>query len=147
MHKAPPWPYVVPHGAARSLTLRFQIEDAAMLGNIFSRLAHPAQIAPMLRAYQDLRLPRTAETQFSSRLNQKARGHAARPRPHLAHTFAQIFHLPDGPAQEARDAEMRNAMLTPDQGAFAGNQNQWADRIKNDWQFGCARFSVVQVSC
>ena len=42
-----------------------------MLGHIFSHVARRAQIAPMLRAYQNLRLPRTAETQLSSRMNQK----------------------------------------------------------------------------
>ncbi|KAF8581960.1 FAD/NAD(P)-binding domain-containing protein [Ramaria rubella] len=93
------------------------IEDAAFIGNIFSRLSHPAQIAPMLNAYQDLRFPRAAATQLSSRLNQK------------------IFHLNDGPEQEERDASMRSAMLDPDQGSFEGNQNQWADQRKNDEQF------------
>ena len=44
-----------------------------MLGHIFSHVAHAAQIAPLLRAYQGLRLPRTAETQRSSRVNQTAR--------------------------------------------------------------------------
>ena len=35
---------------------------------------------------------------------------------------------------------MRAAMLRPDQRGFEGNQNQWADRTKNDKQFGCVRF-------
>ena len=87
---------------------------------------------PLLQAYQDLRLARTAETQASSRLNQK------------------IFHLPDGPEQEARDASMRAAMeaelamLERErrgedgslQDALEGNPNQWADRRKNEAQFG-----------
>src|SRR5882724_11882776 len=96
----------------------------------------------MLRAYQDLRLPRTAETQLSSRLNQKARDLTPPLAFALTH-YVQIFHLPDGPAQEARDANMRSAMLSLDQGDFVGNQNQWADRTKNDKQFGCACFLSV----
>lgn len=48
---------------------------------------------------------------------------------------AQIFHLPDGPEQEARDASMRAAMHTS-ANASDGNPNQWADQHKNDVQFG-----------
>lgn len=104
------------------------IEDAAVLGNLFSRLTHHAQIAPLLHAYQDLRLPRTAATQASSRLNQ------------------HIFHLPDGPDQEQRDADMRRAMEAELRlldgedvdivAAGEGSYNQWADRKKNEEQFG-----------
>lgn len=108
------------------------IEDAAVLGNLFSRISHPSQIAPLLSAYQGLRLPRTANTQASSRLNQK------------------IFHLPDGPDQQERDNAMRRAMVAEfeslerelrgekvDQGLESemGNPNQWADRQKNLEQF------------
>ena len=102
------------------------IEDAAVLGNLFSRLSHPSQIKPLLYAYEKLRLPRTANTQASSRLNQ------------------YIFHLPNGSDQEARDRSMREAMdlefrmlrgesvdVTSE-----GNSNQWADRTKNQEQFG-----------
>lgn len=108
------------------------IEDAAVLGRLFSHVSDKAQIKPLLEAYQALRLPRTAETQASSRLNQK------------------IFHLPDGPEQEARDASMRSAMevelrmLERERNgepavlddALEGNYNQWADRRKNEQQFG-----------
>lgn len=102
------------------------IEDAAVLGNLFSRLSHASQIAPLLHAYEGLRLPRTADTQASSRLNQ------------------HIFHLPDGPEQAARDADMRAAMdaeLARLRGervdaSGEGSSNQWADRKKNEMQFG-----------
>ena len=109
------------------------IEDAAVLGNLLSRLQHPAELLPLLRGYEVLRHARTAATQASSRLNQK------------------IFHYPDGPEQEARDASMRAAMeaeLTIAAAANAagasgipefkgeGNSNQWADRRKNEEQFG-----------
>ena len=97
------------------------IEDAAVLGNLFSHLSHPSQIRPLLQGYQDLRLPRTAATQAQSRLNQK------------------IFHLPDGPEQEARDADMRKAAEYELRGTGAlseGSANQWADETKSRIQFG-----------
>ncbi len=102
------------------------IEDAAVLGNLLSRLTSPTQLKPLLQAYEDLRLPRTAETQRQSRLNQK------------------IFHLPDGPEQELRDADMRRAAEAELKRAAheqrvhreAGNANQWADEDKNVAQFG-----------
>ena len=116
------------------------IEDAAVLGNLFSRISHPSQIAPLLKAYEKLRLPRTASTQASSRLNQ------------------HVFHLPNGVEQEQRDADMRAAMsvelarIRREEGAAGGepgvgvgggveeaenegNANQWADRKKNVEQF------------
>ena len=101
------------------------IEDGAVLGNLLSRISHISQLSPLLKAYQDLRLPRTAEVQGSSRLNQR------------------IFHLPDGPEQRERDANMRKAMaleLSGDTEALrresTGNRNQWADKTKSDNLFG-----------
>ena len=120
------------------------IEDAAVLGHLFSHLSHPAQISPLLRAYEGLRHARTAGTQASSRLNQ------------------HIFHLPDGPEQEARDASMRAAMraerrrwglpVPPPAGDAKeddtfkgdGNSNQWADQKKNFEQFGYDADKVVE---
>ncbi|GBE85599.1 FAD-dependent monooxygenase OpS4 [Sparassis crispa] len=98
------------------------IEDAAVLGKLLSHLSSVVQLTPLLHAYEALRLPRTAATQASSRLNQT------------------IFHLPDGPEQRARDAAMHTAMeaelagSTTDKGD--GNPNQWADQNKNEAQFG-----------
>ena len=90
-----------------------QIEDGCVLGNLFSRLTSADQIPYFLRAYEKLRLSRTANTQAQSRLNQK------------------IFHYPDGPEQEARDASMRAAM----KGQTEGSADQWADKGKNKIQF------------
>jgi salicylate hydroxylase len=112
------------------------IEDAAVLGNLFTHVSHPSQITPLLRAYQDLRYPRCSATQASSRLNQF------------------IFHLPDGPEQQKRDAAMRQAwdaekaagvggeQHTTAEGTVPaivdtdGNPNQWADKKKSLQQFG-----------
>ncbi|KAG9012944.1 hypothetical protein FRB90_006426, partial [Tulasnella sp. 427] len=85
------------------------VEDGAVLGNLFSRLSHPSQIAPLLYAYETLRLPRTAQVQASSRLNQ------------------YIFHLEDGAEQVKRDSEMQQAMHGEE---GLNNPNQWADKRK-----------------
>jgi salicylate hydroxylase len=95
-----------------------------VLGTLFSMPRHGARRcypAPsltgyenaqtLLGAYESLRLSRAKETQLSSSLNRN------------------IFHLPDGPEQEARDADMRS-------GAGKGSANQWADKDKNEEQFG-----------
>ena len=99
------------------------IEDAAVLGNLLSRLTHISQLKPLLYAYEALRLPRATETQESSRLNQT------------------IFHLEDGEEQRARDESMREAAqrdrereASEDEGE--GSANQWADERKNEAQFG-----------
>ncbi|KAJ8596570.1 FAD/NAD(P)-binding domain-containing protein [Rhizopogon salebrosus TDB-379] len=102
------------------------VEDAAVLGNLFSHLSLHSQITPLLHAYQCIRYARATATQASSRLNQ------------------HIFHLPDGPQQEERDRQMRAAIedaLRVARGAkstlaSAGNANQWADKEKNRMQFG-----------
>lgn len=97
------------------------IEDAAVLGRLLSHVSRPSQVAPLLHAYESLRLPRTAATQVSSRLNQ------------------HIFHLPDGPEQVARDQAMRVAMeaeKNANEVSTIGNPNQWADKEKNHIQFG-----------
>ncbi|KAG8899719.1 hypothetical protein FRB99_006468 [Tulasnella sp. 403] len=91
------------------------VEDGAVLGNLFSRLAHPSQIRPLLYAYETLRLQRTAGVQASSRLNQ------------------YIFHLEDGPEQVKRDEEMRQAMHGEE---GVNNPNQWADKKKSADLFG-----------
>ncbi|KAI6115945.1 hypothetical protein F5141DRAFT_1290502 [Pisolithus sp. B1] len=68
------------------------IEDAAVLGNLFSRLSSRAQIAPLLHAYEAIRYERATNTQAFSRLSKAT------------------LHLPDGLEQEQRDTKMRAAM-------------------------------------
>ncbi|KAJ7206104.1 FAD/NAD-P-binding domain-containing protein [Mycena pura] len=100
-------------------------EDAAVLGNLFSRISHKNQIPQLLEAYEEIRMQRTRFTQEASWANR------------------EIFHLPDGAAQEARDNTMRLAMCeTLDGGQMGnnlnghrGNANMWADREKNFEQF------------
>ncbi|KAH6897960.1 hypothetical protein BKA70DRAFT_1528082 [Coprinopsis sp. MPI-PUGE-AT-0042] len=68
------------------------LEDAAVIGNLLSRITSLSELPALLRAYQTIRHGRASSTQYSSRENR------------------EIFHLPDGPAQEARDAAMRATM-------------------------------------
>jgi salicylate hydroxylase len=63
------------------------IEDGATLAACLSKIG-ARNVPEALRRYETLRLPRTSRVQGLSEAN-KTR-----------------FHLPDGPAQEARDAEM-----------------------------------------
>ncbi|KDQ23820.1 hypothetical protein PLEOSDRAFT_1097984 [Pleurotus ostreatus PC15] len=103
------------------------IEDAAVLGNLFSRISCKSEIGALSRAYQSIRHPRTTATQQATLRNR------------------DTFHFHDGPAQRARDASMKVAMaeaLKEYEGEIArmgeqeGNANMWADKRKNDEQFG-----------
>ncbi|KAI6115943.1 hypothetical protein F5141DRAFT_636270 [Pisolithus sp. B1] len=106
------------------------IEDAAVLGNLFSHLSSRAQIAPLLHAYEALRYERATNAQTFSRLNKAT------------------LHLADGLEQEQRDRKMRAAMedaLKKARGEVPvggidtntkGNTNHWNDEKKNAIQFG-----------
>ncbi|KAF8172333.1 hypothetical protein K438DRAFT_1981510 [Mycena galopus ATCC 62051] len=76
------------------LCAREDVEDAAVLGSLISHLSHRTQLDILLRAYQDIRYDRTPETQLAA---------FAKP---------NIFHLEDGPAQQAWDDNMRHVMKT-----------------------------------
>ncbi|KDR69830.1 hypothetical protein GALMADRAFT_214909 [Galerina marginata CBS 339.88] len=101
------------------------VEDAAVLGNLLNRISKPQQLGPLLWAYQSIRYPRATAAQTESRMNQG------------------IFHAPDGPEQEQRDASMREAMaaaLREENGELGsdsiGSKNLWADKEVNDRTFG-----------
>jgi salicylate hydroxylase len=64
------------------------IEDGAALAACLAAVTDPAAVAGALRHYERVRLPRASRLQAISGDN-KAR-----------------FHLPDGPQQEQRDAQM-----------------------------------------
>jgi len=58
----------------------------------------------------------------------------------------EIFHLPDGPDQRARDDAMRAAMTAELEGKRIadGNPNQLADRTKNNIQFDYDAYAEVE---
>ncbi|KAI6046392.1 hypothetical protein EDC04DRAFT_3006615 [Pisolithus marmoratus] len=97
------------------------IEDAAVLGNLFSRLSSRAQIGPLLRAYEAIHYDRATDTQRFSRLRKA------------------FLHLPDGPEQEQRDRMMRAAMEDAHVGSTGPNTKgktiQRNDKEKNSIQF------------
>ncbi|KAJ7616696.1 hypothetical protein DFH06DRAFT_1286089 [Mycena polygramma] len=101
------------------------VEDAAVLGILLGQISHRGQLGSLLHAYQEIRYTRSRETQLAALANH------------------HIFHLEDGPAQQARDESMREAMvaaLARERGECAdeaeGNANVWADRRKSQSQFG-----------
>ncbi|KAF8058625.1 hypothetical protein FPV67DRAFT_1565476 [Lyophyllum atratum] len=111
------------------------IEDAAVLGNLLSRLTSRKQVPFLLQSYQHIRHPRASEAQMASRMNQKT------------------FHFVDGPEQEARDASMGTAMevelqrLEEDESSDeknAGNANLWADKAKSMAAFDYDADAVVE---
>ena len=94
------------------------IEDAAVLGNLLSRISHVSQLGPLLKAYQDLRLERTALVQANSRASQR------------------VYHLPDGEEQRARDEKIkRSAKANDDEifgyDAYAEVDKWWASHGKD----------------
>ncbi|KIL59725.1 hypothetical protein M378DRAFT_970132 [Amanita muscaria Koide BX008] len=100
------------------------IEDAAVLGNLFSRVTSKSQIPTLLEAYQAIRYERATGTQLTSLSLQK------------------VFHYPDGPEQEARDAAMREEMERTIKGEGISNNrdgqnpNAWVDKGNKDALLG-----------
>ncbi|KAF5368111.1 hypothetical protein D9757_011566 [Collybiopsis confluens] len=100
----------------RAQAAAMAIEDAAVLGNLFSRLQSKSQIPWLLEGYQAIRKPRTTSTMADSWLNRK------------------IFHLPDGPEQISRDAQWKNRMGRSQQEG-TDHTNQWGDKLLSVEQF------------
>ncbi|KAG8774684.1 hypothetical protein FRC12_001870 [Ceratobasidium sp. 428] len=67
------------------------IEDAAVLGLLLAKHSDEHSLEFLLNAYEELRIPRTSAVQRDSGAN------------------AEVFHLPDGPAQQARDEGWKSA--------------------------------------
>ncbi|TDL17809.1 FAD/NAD(P)-binding domain-containing protein [Rickenella mellea] len=112
------------------------LEDAAVLGNVLSHLPSLSLLHPFMDAYQKLRHSRTSATQLASR------------------QAKQVFHIPEGPKQVARDANLRERLRDQARqkdldGGFDGllsetvesedekkaADNHWADEQKNIEQY------------
>ncbi|KVN56660.1 FAD-dependent oxidoreductase [Burkholderia ubonensis] len=85
-------------GAAQAL------EDAVVLGRCVTGLASKDALGAALREYQRLRIDRSARIQLASAGN------------------GGVFHLPDGPEQRARDAELKSRRAD-----FKSYDWTWAD--------------------
>ena len=101
------------------------IEDAAVLGNLLSRISEISQLGPLLKAYQDIRIQRTAAAQAVSR------------------AYQRFYHLPDGPEQRQRDENLKKAMAYEVAGNTAelrnqpfANQKDGQDKANTDMIFG-----------
>ncbi|KAK3689565.1 hypothetical protein B0T22DRAFT_499243 [Podospora appendiculata] len=87
-------------------------EDAGVLGGIFANLADRSDIPDALRVYQQLRKPRADEVRDRT-LQQKA-----------------MYSLPDGPAQQERDAKLAF------KGPLVGSPNALGDPVFQQWLWG-----------
>jgi salicylate hydroxylase len=110
-------PYMA-QGAAQS------IEDGAALAECLERAGGDLAAVPAaLGAFEQIRKPRCDVVQAASRSN------------------GDIWHMPDGPAQERRDREMLGVMRgelngSGDDESSAENPNRWSDESFQPWLFG-----------
>ncbi|CRK17179.1 FAD-dependent monooxygenase OpS4 like protein [Verticillium longisporum] len=99
------------------------IEDAAVLGLLLGHIESKDQVAQALQMYQKLR---------------KSRGDAI-----VRETFKQreSFHMPDGPAQEARDELFLSQLGKPLHGPFP---SRWTCPQVQPWLYGYDAFAEVR---
>lgn len=91
------------------------VEDGAALAEILSLIDSLSDLHPALELFQRQRILRTGQMQEASLVNGK------------------IWHFPDGPEQEARDAAMRPGL---DGGSSKDNPVQWGDPFTASWAYG-----------
>lgn len=109
-------PYLA-QGAAQA------IEDGACLSTVLDSCSSVADIPEAAKEYERRRKNRAEAVQEG------------------AHKNAQVWNLPDGQKQEARDEEMRNAFRRRDSGIE--NPNQWSDPTLQTWLFGWDAFTCT----
>lgn len=91
------------------------IEDGVGLSRALSKMTSPDQLPECLEIFQRVRCSRANQMQEASLLN----GH--------------LWHFPDGPLQQARDA----AMAPEVKGIpFVSSPNQWSDPATQMWCYG-----------
>ncbi|KAI9751368.1 MAG: hypothetical protein M4579_006109 [Chaenotheca gracillima] len=98
-------PYLA-QGAAQA------VEDGAVLGALFEKLASPSQLSDLLIIYESLRKLRTTRV---------VKGSTA---------LGRIFHMHDGPKQRERDRQLSQ------EEPFENYPNRWADPVFQKWLFG-----------
>lgn len=91
------------------------VEDGAALAVVLSRMASIEELPFALSVYEEERIKRSGDMQRASMVN------------------GLIWHFPDGPEQEARDANMR---LEVEGKAFSWSANQWSDPVTQWWAYG-----------
>lgn len=96
------------------------IEDAVVLAECLSVADSPQNITSSLRLYQSLRMDRVQIIAEGAR------------------ETVHVWHLPDGPEQEARDGKLSrpaSAAVEVRPGAKT-NPNSWSDPVFQPWLFG-----------
>jgi salicylate hydroxylase len=91
------------------------VEDGAALAEALRHAYSAEDIIPALKVYQDVRIKRSSQMQQASLVN------------------GVVFHFPDGPEQEARDAAMRAEV---EGRVFTESPNQWSDPTTQAWAYG-----------
>jgi salicylate hydroxylase len=91
------------------------VEDAAALAEALSVVKDINDVPTALTAFEKVRRIRTSQMQKASLVNGK------------------IWHFPDGPEQEARDAGMRAEV---EGSPFDESPNQWSDPVTQAWAYG-----------
>lgn len=91
------------------------VEDGAALAEALRHATSISQISQCLDIFQKVRIRRSSQMQQAGLVN------------------GVIFHFPDGPEQEARDASMR---LEVEGRQFTESANQWSDPTTQAWAFG-----------
>jgi salicylate hydroxylase len=91
------------------------VEDGAALAEVLSLIETPSQMQSALEVFEEVRMLRTGQMQEASLVNGK------------------LWHFPDGPEQQARDAAMRAEV---EGRAFAQSANQWSDPVTQRWAYG-----------
>ena len=91
------------------------VEDGAALAEALSHAHSVDDIIPALNVYQEVRIKRSSQMQQASLVN------------------GIVWHFPDGPEQEARDAAMRAEI---EGRTFMESSNQWSDPTTQAWAYG-----------
>ena len=97
------------------------IEDGATLAECLSCVEKREEIPKYLAAFEQIRKPRCERIQTCSRLN------------------GNMWHMPDGPEQEARDMALKRDDFEDDvqqQDLEGQNVNLWSDKGFQPWLFG-----------
>jgi salicylate hydroxylase len=90
------------------------VEDGAALAESLDHVTSPEDLGRALAIFETVRVKRSSQMQEASLVNGK------------------LWHFPDGPEQEARDAAMRPEV---EGRHFIESPNQWSDPVTQTWAY------------
>lgn len=91
------------------------VEDGAALAVVLNRIHTIKQLPFALQTFEKERIQRSGDMVDASAIN------------------GILWHFPDGPEQEARDAAMRAEV---EGRPFISSANQWSDPVTQTWAYG-----------